>query len=51
MIQRTLQQVISPYLFKGKAIIITGARQTGKTTLAVEIAKATGKRWLTWNNT
>jgi len=49
MIQRTLQQVISPYLFKGKAIIITGARQTGKTTLAVEIAKATGKRWLMWN--
>lgn len=49
MIQRTLQQVISPYLYKGKAIIITGARQTGKTTLAVEIAKATGKRWLMWN--
>ncbi len=33
MITRTLYQLIKPYFFQGKAIIITGPRQTGKTTL------------------
>jgi predicted AAA+ superfamily ATPase len=33
MIDRKLRQSIEKRLFKGKAIIITGARQTGKTTL------------------
>ena len=33
MIDRKLRQSIGNKLFKGKAIIITGARQTGKTTL------------------
>jgi len=33
MIDRELRQSIENKLFKGKAIIITGARQTGKTTL------------------
>jgi predicted AAA+ superfamily ATPase len=33
MIERELRQSIENRLFKGKAIIITGARQTGKTTL------------------
>jgi len=33
MIQRTLYAHIKKYLFQGKALIITGPRQTGKTTL------------------
>lgn len=33
MIQRRLQPIIENYLFKGKTIVIYGARQTGKTTL------------------
>jgi len=34
MIERSLIEQIVPRLFKGKAVIITGARQVGKTTLA-----------------
>ena len=33
MIVRTLQQRIEENLFKGKAIIVIGARQVGKSTL------------------
>ena len=33
MIQRDLEQEIQKYLFQGKAIVIYGARQVGKTTL------------------
>lgn len=33
MIQRTLQSVIANYLNKGKAILLVGARQVGKSTL------------------
>ena len=33
MIRRTIQDAIERSLFKGKAIIIYGARQVGKTTL------------------
>lgn len=33
MIQRTLQSVIAHYLNKGKAILLVGARQVGKSTL------------------
>lgn len=33
LIERKLEKVIIPLLFKGKAIIITGARQVGKTTM------------------
>jgi uncharacterized protein len=39
MIKRVLEQQISSQLFKGKAIIITGPRQTGKTTLIKTILK------------
>ncbi len=49
MIPRKLQPVIENYLFKGKAIIITGARQVGKTTLVQELAKSSGRSWLYWN--
>jgi predicted AAA+ superfamily ATPase len=37
MIQRALQSQIEKSLFKGKAVIIYGARQVGKTTLIREI--------------
>ena len=33
MIQRKLQETIENKLFKGKAIIVIGARQVGKSTL------------------
>ena len=49
MIHRKLKQVIEKYLFKGKAIILTGARQVGKTTLIKEIANSSGKSFLFWN--
>ena len=37
MIKRQLERVISEKLYKGKAIILLGARQTGKTTLLQKI--------------
>jgi uncharacterized protein len=37
MILRTIQDAIEKILFKGKAIIIYGARQVGKTTLLKSI--------------
>ena len=49
MIYRNLQKVIENTLFKGKAIVITGARQVGKTTLVYELANSSGKSWLFWN--
>jgi len=49
MIQRNLHKVVERYLFKGKTILITGARQVGKTTLANELARSSGKSWLFWN--
>jgi predicted AAA+ superfamily ATPase len=39
MIKRKLESVISERLFKGKAIILLGPRQTGKTTLLREVVK------------
>jgi hypothetical protein len=39
MIKRILEPVITNKLFKGKAIIVIGARQTGKTTLLHEITR------------
>jgi predicted AAA+ superfamily ATPase len=41
--------VIEKYLFKGKTIILTGARQVGKTTLVRELAESSKKSWLYWN--
>lgn len=37
MISRILREQITEKFFKGKAIILTGARQTGKTTLIMDI--------------
>lgn len=39
-IKRKLQEVIKKYLFKNKAILLFGPRQTGKTTLIKELLKA-----------
>ncbi len=39
MIQRTLENIIQQKIGKGKAILILGARQTGKTTLIKKILK------------
>ncbi|GMU90217.1 MAG: ATPase [Chlorobiota bacterium] len=49
MIKRYLEDVIPGYLFKGKAILIFGARQTGKTTLVNRIIEQTGKKTLFLN--
>ncbi|RZL33185.1 MAG: AAA family ATPase [Pedobacter sp.] len=42
MIIRDLDKVIKSKFFKGKAIILTGARQVGKTTLLKALVKETG---------
>jgi len=42
MIERTVQKSIENKLFKGKAIVLIGARQTGKTTLVKRILKGRG---------
>ncbi|MFA6106381.1 MAG: ATP-binding protein [Patescibacteria group bacterium] len=44
MYKRLLKEQIQEKLFKGKAVIITGARQTGKTTLAGEILSEANKK-------
>ena len=49
MILRLLQGVIIKRLFKGKAVLITGPRQCGKTTLVKSIVENTGKQTL-WLN-
>jgi predicted AAA+ superfamily ATPase len=47
MINRFLEQPIRDKLFKGKAILLSGPRQTGKTTLLNSIFKSdSGVRWL-----
>lgn len=49
MIPRTLEQKIKQDLFKGKAIIIYGPRQCGKTTLIEKIATDSGLSYLLKN--
>ena len=49
MIERTLRREIERDLFHGKAIIVYGARQVGKTTLIQEIARQSGRRYLYLN--
>jgi predicted AAA+ superfamily ATPase len=47
MIKRRLEQPIRDKLFKGKALILTGPRQTGKTTLMRQLFAQTGRvLWL-----
>jgi len=49
MIQRALQSFIESKLFKGKAIVITGARQVGKSTLLKQIIQKAGLPFLSLN--
>ena len=49
MIQREIQTVIEQRLFKGKAIILTGPRQVGKTTLFKKIVSRINVDVLTLN--
>ena len=49
MIKRTIYQQIIKNLFKGKAIIITGPRQVGKTTLLQAIMKESERKVLYLN--
>lgn len=44
MVSRQLQHMIEQRLFKGKAILLTGARQVGKTTLIREISERIQKK-------
>lgn len=43
MIDRTIKQLLAAKLFKGKALLLVGPRQTGKTTLIKEVLKETGR--------
>ncbi len=49
MIQRTVQKYIEKKLFKRKVILIFGARQTGKSTLAETILGSQKEEWLNLN--
>ena len=49
MIERQLKQLILPRLFRGKAIVLTGPRQVGKTTLLRMLMAETDKKTLFWN--
>lgn len=49
MIKRKLNETIKNQLFKGKAIIIVGPRQVGKTTLLWELVRQSDKRVLSLN--
>ncbi len=49
MISRILQKTIEKRLFKGNAILVFGARQTGKSTLAEALLAGQKKEWLILN--
>jgi uncharacterized protein len=49
MIERVLQKAIKERLFKGKALLLFGARQTGKSTLAEAILQKQEKPWMVMN--
>ena len=49
MIKRALQSTIEQKMFQGKAIILVGSRQTGKTTLLNMIAERQPQPVLFWN--
>ena len=49
MIERKLKEIINQQLFRGKAIIIVGPRQVGKTTLLDELVRQSDKRILSLN--
>ena len=49
MIKRKLEEIIANQLFKGKAIILVGPRQVGKTTLLREFIRRSDKQVLSLN--
>jgi predicted AAA+ superfamily ATPase len=49
MIKRTLEAIIQQRLFKGKAILLFGPRQSGKSTLAETLLKTQENEWLYMN--
>ncbi len=49
MIERVLHKAINKRLFKGKALLLFGARQTGKSTLAEDILEKQEKTWMVLN--
>lgn len=49
MIERKLQKIIDKQLYKGKAIIIVGPRQVGKTTLLNDLVRQSDRRVLSLN--
>lgn len=49
MIARKLEKTISNQLFKGKAVILVGPRQVGKTTLLEELVRHSDRRVLSLN--
>ena len=48
-IKRTIQPIVESILSQGQVAIVYGARQVGKTTLAKQVAEASGRRWLYLN--
>lgn len=50
MIQRTLQKTLEQYLGKGKAILLIGARQVGKSTLFQMLTQGIAENDLLWLN-
>ena len=50
MIQRTLQNVLAQYMGKGKAILLIGARQVGKSTLFQMLTDTVAEDTLLWLN-
>lgn len=49
MISRFLQHILEKRLFKGKAILLFGARQTGKSTLTEAILQSQDQPWIVLN--
>lgn len=49
MISRILQNALVKRLFRGKALLIFGARQTGKSTIAEYLLKEQEKEWIVLN--
>ena len=49
MIKRQLQDVLQSKFFKGKAILLFGPRQVGKSTLIETLLNAQNKQWIYFN--
>ena len=49
MIERSIKEQINSRLYKGKAVIIVGPRQVGKTTLLKMLVADTDRKVLVWN--